>query len=159
MLLCVWAAQALVPEGLADDETPKKNATKKDIKQEDKDKDKQTAGVKKAQVSGAEKKKGVIDKLAANGKSMTLEIITGRTKGKLEVLIAEDATVRVPRELQFDEKGKPKPFKKDGLPGMPGSVDDLHERQVVDVTLGKLPNKKLVATFILVYGELKTEKK
>jgi hypothetical protein len=159
MLVCVWTAQALGPEGQAGDDTPKKDALKKDTKAEEKDKDKKTESVKKAQVSGAEKKRGIIDKLASDGKSMTLEIRVGRTTGKLEVLIAEDATVRVPRELQFDEKGKPKPFKKDGLPGMPGSMDDLHERQVVDVTLGKLPNKKLVATFIVVYGELKTGKK
>jgi hypothetical protein len=156
-LLGVGILQALAPGGWADDETPKKKTASQETKPADKGE--KTEGVKKSQTTPYAKRAGVITKMAADGKSFTLEVPSGRKKESLEVLIAEDATIRLPRELQFDEKGKPKPSKKDGLPGMPGGVDDLRENQMVQVSLGKSKDKKLVATYIIVQGELKTAKK
>jgi hypothetical protein len=96
---------------------------------------------------------------------MTLEPLTGkdREKRRLDVIIAVDAKVRMPATQEFDEKGKPKPFKKDPndkdskLGGVKGAIDDLREKQTAWVTLGKTSkkNSKYVATIIVIDAEAK----
>ena len=98
---------------------------------------------------------------AKDDNSFTLEVGKEPAKKTYEVLIAEDAKIRFPAELQFDDKGKPKPFRKDpsdpdrSMPGVRGTKENLRDGQNVIVTIGKLPNKKLVATVILVVADKK----
>ncbi len=158
--LCFWTVQALVSAVRADDQPAKKEAQKKDAK--DGDKDKKTEGVKRSQVRSVTKVPGKITMV--DDKSLTLKIGSGKAERTVEFIIAEDVKVRVPAELEFDEKGRPKPPKRDPtdpdrrLGGVKGSKDDLREGQNVVAWVGRLSNKKkdnLVATIVVVLPEPK----
>jgi hypothetical protein len=153
---CLWTMTALVAPGRADEQDAKKDNPKK----EQKDDSKKNEGPKRSQTTRAGTVKGTIK--AIDETSLTLEVQVGSAKQKVEgVLIATDVKVRVPAEPEFDSKGKLKPFKPDPsdpdrkLGGVKGSKDDLKEGQPAVVTLGKLPNKKLVATVVVVLPEKK----
>ena len=141
--------QSLSPVSGADDAKTKKS------EKGDDDKDKKTPSVKSSQVRSITKVAGKIT--GVDDKSFNLEVKTGRTKQTLDVLIAADAKVRIPAELEFDDKGKPKKPKIDpddtdrSLGGVKGSKDDLRDGQEVVIKVGKLgDSKQLVATAILV---------
>jgi len=134
----------------ADDQKPAKQEDNKSTKPET---------VKASQTTKVGRLTG---KITARGdNSFTLEAGKEPAKKTYELLIAEDAKIRLPAELQFDEKGKPKPFHKDpsdpnrSMPGVRGTKEDLRDGQNVIVTIGRLPNKKLVATVILVVADKK----
>lgn len=78
-----------------------------------------------------------------------------------DVILADDAKVRIPPKREVDEKGKPKPPpKKDPkedpdykLPGYKGEVSDLAKDQMVTVVFGQSTDPKrpeIVATLVLV---------
>jgi hypothetical protein len=149
-LLSFWflTAPGLALKAAAGEKAAKSGADKKD--------DKKTEGIKISQTIGAGRVQGKIK--AINDKSFTLVGPGG--KPSVDLLIAEDAKVRLPAEQQFDEKGKPKRSKPDysdpdrRLGGMKGAIEDLREGQAVIVSLGRVINKKqLVATIILVLPE------
>ena|SRR5258708_16486724 len=156
LTLCLWTATALVPAGMADDKEAKKDAQKKEKKEDGKKSD----GVKRSQTTRFGAVKGTIKEIDED--SLTVEYEVGKIKQRAEgVIIASDVKVRVPAEPEFDSKGKLKPFKPDPsdpdrkLGGVKGSKNDLRDGQQVVLTLGKLPNKKLVATVIVVLPEKK----
>jgi len=131
----------------------------KDGKKTDQGKDDKSEPVKISQTVKVGRYPGKITGRDEN--SFTFEVGKDRNKQTLDVLIAIDAKIRLPAELEFDEKGKPKPFKRDpsdpdrNLPGVKGTKADLHDGQNVIVTIGRLPNKKLVATRIYVVADKK----
>jgi hypothetical protein len=130
----------------------------KAAKKEDKDKKKPEI-IKAAQTSRVGQYTGRVTGTDEN--AFTLEVGKDPTKRTFDLLVAEDAKIRLPAELQFDDKGKPKRLKKDpndpdrNMPGVRGTKEDLHEGQNVLVTVGRLPNKKLVATVVLVLADKK----
>jgi hypothetical protein len=83
----------------------------------------------------------------------------------LDILLAEDAKVRIPFQPQVDDKGKIKPesIKRDpkdpdrNLPGMKGTPKDLQRKQWVSISLGATRDKppKYLATLVIVVGEAK----
>jgi hypothetical protein len=134
----------------ADDQQPAKKAEKEKKKPE---------AVKSFQTTRVGQWTGKI--AGTDESSFTFEVGTGPTKRTYDLTVAEDAKIRLPAQMDFDSKGKPKPLKKDpsdpdrNMPGVRGTKDDLHEGQNVIVTIGRLPNKKLVATVVLVLAEKK----
>ena len=156
LTLFLFIGAAAVPGGLADDKGAKKETQKKDKK----DDGKKSEGVKRSQTTRAGTVKGTLKELTES--SLTLEREVGQAKQTLTgILIATDVKVRLPAEPEFDSKGKLKPFKPDPndpdrkLGGVKGTRDDLRDGQQVVLTLGKLPNKKLVATVVVVLPEKK----
>ena len=151
VLLFLGAVHAFAPQCTAD--PPAKDQQKKG---EEKDK---KSGVKKSDTVPAGSVVGTIVDLDVG--AFSLEAIVGVQKQRAELLIADDVKIRIPRQLEFDEKGKAKPFKPDpndpdrGLGGVKGTFADLRKAQTARVTLGRLPNKKLVATVIAVIAEPK----
>jgi len=151
LTLGFWLMPDLISTVKADDN--------KDTKKSDKDKDEKSEPVKTSQTTKAGTVAGKITGRDEN--SFTLEVGKDRNKKTVDILIAQDAKIRLPAEQEFDEKGKPKPFKKDpsdpdrNLLGVRGTKADLHDGQNVIVTLGRLPNKKLVATRIYVVADKK----
>lgn len=118
---------------------------------------------------------GTIQKMAEGGKGMTLRVY-GRVPQSNgyrviyrdghedhELTLADDTKVRVPPKQEVDEKGKPKNpvIKKDpndpdrNLPGVKGAVSDLHQNQVVQVTLGRTREKqpRVLVMMVTVLGE------
>jgi hypothetical protein len=145
--ICALPSLGYVPGA---DDSPKKDkdAPKKDAKAEDKDA--KADAIKVSQVRSTTKGVGKIS--AVDDKSFSLELGQGKAKQTLEILLAEDTKVNVPKEQEFDEKGKPKPFK----PGyQKGSKNDLREGQVIQFKYGRLANKKLAATEIWIIPEKK----
>jgi hypothetical protein len=147
LLVCLLAAPALLPPAAADPQAGKDKS--KDTKE----------GVKKADTVAAGTAAGRISHLQDD--VFTLEA-GGYPRQSVDLLIADDVKIRVPQRLEFDDKGKPKPFKPDPKDtdrskygGMKGTRSDLREGQTVRVILGKLPSKKLVATVIIVVAEPK----
>jgi hypothetical protein len=141
---------------MVDDKGAKKDTQKKDKK----DDGKKSEGVKRSQTTRVGTFRGTIKEI--DERSLSFEREVGQAKQKQEgILIATDVKVRLPAEPEFDSKGKLKPFKPDPsdpdrkLGGVKGSRDDLRDGQQVVLTLGKLPNKKLVATVIVVLPEKK----
>ncbi len=151
--LCLCAGAVLTP-ALSADDTPKKDPPKKGAKDDDKNKDKKPEVIKRSQTSPAGTATGKVTSL--NDQSFILEAGFGRTKRAVEVWIAEDVKVRMPAEFEFDDRGKPKHFKPDPndpdrrLGGVKGSIADVKDGQSAVVTLGRLPDKRLVATVIVV---------
>ncbi|CAN5551689.1 hypothetical protein BH10PLA2_BH10PLA2_17700 [soil metagenome] len=88
--------------------------------------------------------------------SFKLEVDLGKQKQTLEILINDDVKVRVPPTIEFDDKGKPKRPKKDPsdkdskLGGKKGAREDLASNQDIEVSISRLPNRKLIATVVKV---------
>jgi hypothetical protein len=155
---CSWAVAGLVPAAQAQDKPAKKDA--KDTK--DADKDKKAEGIKRSKTHYWTTVRGRI-KLVGDD-TLTLEVDVRGKKQELELVIAEDAKIRMPVVLDYDEKGRPKPIKRDKsdtdskLGGIKGKKEDLAEGQMAEVGIGKVTKKKkdtLVATIIKVYEEKK----
>jgi hypothetical protein len=156
LVLFLLMGTILAPSGLADDKGAKKETQKKDKK----DDGKKAEGVKRSQTTRVGTLTGTLKDLTES--SLTLERAVGQAKQSVkDILIATDVKVRLPAEPEFDSKGKPKPFKPDPsdpdrkLGGVKGTRDDLRDGQQVVLTLGKLPNKKLVATVVVVLPDKK----
>jgi hypothetical protein len=152
---CFWTMPAWAPALQAQEKPAKKDA-------KDTDKDKKPEGVKRSQTRYVTMVKGRIKTVGEN--SLTFEVDVRGKKQELELIIAEDAKIRLPAMQDFDEKGRPKPIKKDKsdtdsrLGGIKGKKEDLAEGQMATVTIGKWTKKKkdnLVATIIQVYEEKK----
>jgi hypothetical protein len=116
-------------------------------------------GVKRADTTPAGRATGKIAHL--DGGSFALEGGSGYAKRSVHLPMADDVKVRVLSRLEFDEKGKPKQPKPDPddpdrkYGGVKGDRSDLHDGQAATVMLGKLPDKRLVATVIIVADQKK----
>jgi hypothetical protein len=77
-------------------------------------------------------------------------------KETYEIQVHDDVKVRLPVDIEFDDKGRPKKMKKDPndkdakLGGVKGAREDLANNQELEVSVSRLPNRKLVATTIKV---------
>ena len=77
-------------------------------------------------------------------------------KDTVDIQVRDDVKVRLPVDIEFDEKGRPKKMKKDPtdkdsrLGGIKGAREDLAKNQELEVYVSRLPNRKLVATTIKV---------
>lgn len=79
----------------------------------------------------------------------------------LEITLAEDVKIRVPPRPELDDKGRPKPLKKDpkdpdrNLPGVRGTTSDLQKGVWVSVALAQTREKqpKTLATLVVVVDE------
>jgi hypothetical protein len=150
LTLCFWTVSSLALPLQTDNKPAKK-------KDKDDDKDKKTESVKRAQTTAYQTVSGTVAEL--DDKTFTLKATVGKREVKVEgIILAEDVKVRMPAEVEFDRKGKPKPPKRDPndpdskYGGVKGSKDDLRDGQHVQVKLGKY-RKKLVATIIVVLPE------
>jgi hypothetical protein len=88
--------------------------------------------------------------------SFKMEVTIGKYKETIDIVIDDDVKVRMPVDVEFDDKGRPKRPKKDPndkdsrLGGVKGAREDLANGQDIVVTVGQLPNRKLIATIIKV---------
>jgi hypothetical protein len=77
-------------------------------------------------------------------------------KDTIDIQVHDDVKVRLPVDIEFDDKGRPKRPKKDPsdkdskLGGIKGAREDLANNQELEVHVSRLPNRKLVATTIKV---------
>ena len=77
-------------------------------------------------------------------------------KDTVEIQLNDTVKVRLPVDIEFDDKGRPKKAKKDPsdkdykLGGIKGAREDLANNQELEVYVSRLPNRKLVATTIKV---------
>lgn len=77
-------------------------------------------------------------------------------KDTVDIQVHDDVKIRLPVDIEFDDKGRPKRPKKDPtdkdakLGGVKGAREDLANNQELEVHVSRLPNRKLVATTIKV---------
>jgi hypothetical protein len=101
---------------------------------------------------------GRLIKLDEDGFKMEVTIQTYKQTHKqtVDIQLNDDVKVRLPVDVEFDDKGRPKRMKKDPndkdsrLGGVKGAREDLASNQEIQVTVGRLPNRNLVATVVKV---------
>jgi len=77
-------------------------------------------------------------------------------KDTVDIQVQDDVKVRLPVDIEFDDRGRPKRPKKDPsdkdykLGGIKGAREDLANNQELEVHVSRLPNRKLIATSIKV---------
>ena len=87
--------------------------------------------------------------------SFQMEVTVGKYKQTVDIVINDDVKVRMPFDLDFDDKGKPKrpkkdPNDKDSRLGGGRAREDLANGQEIVVTVGALAQQKLIATIVKV---------
>ncbi len=101
---------------------------------------------------------GKLTKLEEDGFKMEYDVVQYKKtyKQTLDLLVNDDVKVRMPVDIEFDDKGRPKKMKKDPndkdsrLGGIKGAREDLAHNQEIQVSVSRLPNRKLVATVVKV---------
>ncbi len=101
---------------------------------------------------------GKLTKLEEDGFKMEVDIVQYKKtyKQTVDILVNDDVKVRMPVDLEFDDKGRPKRMKRDPndkdsrLGGIKGACEDLAANQQIQVSVSRLPNHKLVATVVKV---------
>ena len=101
---------------------------------------------------------GKLVKLEEDGFKMEIDIQQYKQtiKQTVDILLNDDVKVRMPVDVEFDDKGRPKKMKKDPndkdnkLGGIKGAREDLANNQQIMVTVSRLPNRKLIATVVKV---------
>jgi hypothetical protein len=152
VLLLLQGSQAFAQNDKKDKQDPPAKTDKSD-KSEDKD----TKKVPK--LTNVRTYVGKLTKLEEDGFKMEIDIpVTYKktVKQTVDILLNDDVKVRMPVDVEFDDKGRPKKVKKDPndkdsrLGGVKGAREDLAHNQEIVVTVGQLPNHKLVATVVKV---------
>lgn len=152
LLLLLWqagfATRALAQSTKKDDKDPPAKTDKSEEKEPKKAPRLVPAGVLV----------GRLIKLEEDG--FKLEVTTKAYKQTItqtvDIQVHDDVKVRLPVDLEFDDKGRPKRMKKDPndkdskLGGVKGAREDLANNQELEVYVSRLPNRKLVATTIKV---------
>jgi hypothetical protein len=152
LLLVVQGNQAFAQNDKKDKQDPPAKTDKSD-KSEEKDTKK---GPKLTYVGTYV---GKLVKLEEDGFKMEIDVPVSSkktVKQTVDILLNDDVKVRMPVDVEFDDKGRPKRMKKDPndkdskLGGIKGAREDLAHNQEIVVKVSRLPNRKLIATVVTV---------